>query len=718
VTSDVQRSTAVATVDLIAEEQLVVPPVEVDLGTPAPAPRSEPHVAGLDGIRAVAVIGVLGFHAGVPWFGGGLLGVDIFFVLSGYLITSLLVQEWSGSGTVAFLRFYERRARRLLPGLFLLMLLVAAYARWFAEPSTLSTLRGDAFSTLAYVANWRFIFSGQSYFVRYGPPSPLLHTWSLAVEEQFYVVWPALALFVLRHRGRRGLAAVASAGIVASAALTVVLFNHGVDISRLYYGTDTRIQEIMTGAVLAVAMPHIRRRVARARGDGGLWSPGAAVALVGGVGAVALLWLLHTMSGQADFLYDGGFLAVATATAAVILVVVIRPRALVSRILAVGVLGYIGRISYGLYLYHFPLFLMIDNQRTGLSGPTLLAARLAATTAAAVVSYHLVEMPVRNRRALPGWHLVAAIPIGLAVVLVAVITATVAPAPAPAAVPRRTGTTGLFALPPAPPPGLSAGQRVKVLLLGDSMAETLGAGLSVQAGAWGAALDNQGTVGCDLDPDSTVNIEGSIGPAAPGCTGWQAKWRAEVDHLDPDVVAVELGRWEVSDRIVDGHWTQIGQPAWDHLYASELGTAIRILSSRGAHVVIFTLPYIQQTTEAPDGTPWDINQPIRTNEYNALVRAVVSRHPKVASVIDLNRLLDPSGSYTATLHGVDVRDDDQEHISVYGGMLLRPMILPALVRLGLPHEQTAAAQAKAWTSAVKAARARTAPSGVPAGAGG
>ncbi len=565
-----------ATVDLIAEEQLVVPPVEVDLGTPAPAPRSEPHVAGLDGIRAVAVIGVLGFHAGVPWFGGGLLGVDIFFVLSGYLITSLLVQEWSGSGTVAFLRFYERRARRLLPGLFLLMLLVAAYARWFAEPSTLSTLRGDAFSTLAYVANWRFIFSGQSYFVRYGPPSPLLHTWSLAVEEQFYVVWPALALFVLRHRGSAGPG------------------RRGVGGDRGLGGPDRGAVQPRRGHLAPVLRnghpdpgDHDRRRSGRGhaphptpggkgQGDGGLWSPGAAVALVGGVGAVALLWLLHTMSGQADFLYDGGFLAVATATAAVILVVVIRPRALVSRILAVGVLGYIGRISYGLYLYHFPLFLMIDNQRTGLSGPTLLAARLAATTAAAVVSYHLVEMPVRNRRALPGWHLVAAIPIGLAVVLVAVITATVAPAPAPAAVPRRTGTTGLFALPPAPPPGLSAGQRVKVLLLGDSMAETLGAGLSVQAGAWGAALDNQGTVGCDLDPDSTVNIEGSIGPAAPGCTGWQAEVaRRGRPDLDPDVVAVELGRWEVSDRIVDGHWTQIGQPAWDHLYASELGTAIQ-----------------------------------------------------------------------------------------------------------------------------------------------
>ena len=239
-----QRSLAVTATDLAP----AAPPRVASASTP---PRD--HIAGLDGIRAIAVIGVLGFHAGVAGFGGGLLGVDIFFVLSGYLITSLLVAEWTRTGHLSFLRFYERRARRLLPGLFLLLLLVAVYAHWFAETDTLSQLRGDAFSTLAYVANWRFIFSGQSYFVHFGPPSPLLHTWSLAVEEQFYLIWPGVALLVMRWRGRRGLAVVAAAGIVVSAALTLVLFHHGVSVSRLYYGTDVRTQEVMVGALLALA---------------------------------------------------------------------------------------------------------------------------------------------------------------------------------------------------------------------------------------------------------------------------------------------------------------------------------------------------------------------------------------------------------------------------------------------------------------------------------
>jgi peptidoglycan/LPS O-acetylase OafA/YrhL len=717
-----------------AEQEAPAPPGDPDLlaedgGAPR---RSGPHVPGLDGIRAVAVIGVLAFHGGVSWAGGGLLGVDIFFVLSGFLITSLLVGEWQSSGRIGFRNFYERRARRLLPALFVTMLVVAAYAQWFALPSTLSTLRGDAFSTLAYVANWRFVLTGQNYFVRFGPPSPLLHTWSLAVEEQFYLVWPAVALFVLRRRARRGLAVVAAFGILASAAVTTLLFHHGVSATRLYYGTDTRVQEVMTGALLALLIPRMNRwfgevEPGTAEGTGAAGAPeevgepsesgaagemgpaeatldpsaghargatrgpGWAVTALGSVGAVALLWALHAVSGERGFLYDGGFLLVASATASVILLVVVRPRAGLSRVLSLGALTYIGRISYGLYLYHYPMFLMIDGAHTGLSGAPLLVVRLAATGAAAVVSYHLIEMPIRNRRVLPGWKLVVALVVALAVVVTAVVVTTVPPpAQAVRAAPKKVG---VFAVPATLPPGVTPGHPVRILLLGDSLAYTLGGGLGVQAGAWGASLDNQGIVGCDLDPDSIVNIEGSITQAAQGCVGWQKTWQDEIDRLDPDVVAVLLGRWEVSDRIIDGRWTRIGEPAWDDRYAGELGQAIRILSSRGAHVVVFTLPYITQTTEAPDGTPWDINQPVRTDQYNAVVRRTVARYPKVASVIDLNRLLDPKGTYAATVDGVPVRDDDDEHISLYGGMLLRPSILPDLVRLGLPHQRDRATPA-------------------------
>jgi hypothetical protein len=233
--------------------------------------------------------------------------------------------------------------------------------------------------------------------------------------------------------------------------------------------------------------------------------------------------------------------------------------------------------------------------------------------------------------------------------------------------------------------GLAPGQTVRTLVLGDSLALTLGIGLSDHSQAWGVHVDNRAILGCDLDPDSTVNIEGNVGQAAQGCADWRHTWTTVIQRSDPDVVAIELGRWEVSDRIVDGTWTRIGAKPWDDLLGHLLDQAISVASQRGAKVVLFTLPYIQQTTEQPNGQPWDINQPVRTDQYNAVLRQAVARHPGVASIIDLNRLLDPNGHYTSYIDGVRVRNADDEHPSTAGGELLRPTILPQLLALGLPH---------------------------------
>jgi hypothetical protein len=235
--------------------------------------------------------------------------------------------------------------------------------------------------------------------------------------------------------------------------------------------------------------------------------------------------------------------------------------------------------------------------------------------------------------------------------------------------------------------GLAPGQTVHVLVLGDSLALTLGVGLSNKAPAWGVRVQNDAVLGCDLDPGATVNIEGSITKSAQGCADWQRTWAAEVRQSNPDVVAIELGRWEVSDRIVDGSWTRIGAQPWDDLLGRLLNQAIAVVSQRGAKVVLFTLPYIQQTTEQPNGAPWDINQPVRTDQYNAVVWQVAARHPGVVTVIDLNRLLDPAGHYTSYIDGVRVRNPDDEHPSIAGGELLRPIVLPQLLALGSSHRR-------------------------------
>ena len=268
--------------------------------------------AALDGMRAFAVMAVMLFHFGVSWVGGGLLGVDVFFVLSGFLITTLLCRELSRTTTIRLGRFWAQRARRLLPALFVLILGVAAYAFAFSNTIDVSGVRSDAIATLLYVANWHFIFSGQGYFAQAAAPSPLLHTWSLAVEEQYYLIWPLIALFVVRRWGMAKLAVTAGVGALASAALMLSMFVAGFSIDRIYYGTDTRAQALLVGSFLGAIGSHagehftiVPARWTRIKHSGLVW------ALPGVVGALFLVWAWHALNGQNSFLYHGGFLLVA-----------------------------------------------------------------------------------------------------------------------------------------------------------------------------------------------------------------------------------------------------------------------------------------------------------------------------------------------------------------------------------------------------------------------
>jgi peptidoglycan/LPS O-acetylase OafA/YrhL len=632
------------------------------------------RLPALDGLRAVAVAAVLAFHGGVPGVGGGLLGVDLFLVVSGFLITSLLLAERDRRGTISLAGFWARRARRLLPALLITLSAVAVASRWI-QIVPAAQLRGDLLAALYYGSNWHYVAAGQSYFGAFGAESPLLHLWSLAVEEQFYVVWPLVAVVVLRWWGRRGLGSLAAVGVAASAGWTAWLFRDGAGISRLYYGTDTRAQALLIGCLLACLI--IRRPVTTERHRAGLGWAGVA-------GGGYLIWAFHAVTGTDGFLYQGGFLLVAVAGAAVIAAVTAPasgPAAVMVRLLSPAPLRYLGRISYGLYLYHWPLFLVLDQARTGLSGTGLLGLRLACTLACAVVSFHLVEEPVRTGSWRTGWArwrqvtvgsmaAVLACGGGLAVttsVAAAVSVSVVGPHPAPA-----------LAVPTTAPPG----PTVRDLLVGDSLAVTLAPGLSEDSSAWGVSVDDEAALGCDLDPATTVNTNGSPGPAGQGCPDWPRKWKALVDRLDPDVVAVELGRFETADRLYDGRWTSAGQPGFDAHLQAEMVRAIDVLSSGGAKVALLTLPYVAQTTAQPDGSPWPINDPSRTRAWNSVLQRAAAERPGAATVVDLNALLDPGGRYADYVDGVGVRAVDREHFSQAGGMLARSLVLPVLAQLG------------------------------------
>ncbi len=655
--------------------------VEGEHRTQQPAP-SGTRLAPLDGIRAFAVLAVLLYHGGVSWVNGGLLGVDVFFVLSGFLITSLLCREYLRRSTIALKSFWARRARRLLPALFVLLVGVAVYARVYAGSIDLPSLRGDAISTLLYVANWRFIFSDQGYFAQAAAPSPLLHMWSLGVEEQYYLIWPLVALFVLRRFGTRGLAWTAGVGAVASAVLMAAMFHTGFSIDRLYYGTDTRAQALLVGSFLGAISAHRNWHVIPARWadpPAGRW----AGRLLGLFGAAYLLWAWHIYNGQATFLYNGGFLIVAVAAGAVITTVTTWPTSLLAKACSFSVLTYIGRISYGLYVYHWPLFLVINNAHTGLTGTPLLLVRLAVTGAISVVSYHFIELPIRraeffhHRRGLVA---TGGVVIAMAVVL---IVATVTPTSA------RVTVNAASAIPAAEHQQLAAANAfttnpVRFELFGDSIALTLGNGLAINSKRdFGIKLYKAYVIGCDLDPGLDIRNAGQVTIAPQTCLDWPQRISALVNQDRPEVFGVLLGRWESYDHLYQGHWVHLGEPVWDNHIASQLNEVVRIGSSKGAKVALFTMPYVDLSQEAPNGQPYPENQPSRVTAYNAIVERVAKEHPGLVTVIDLNKMLDPNGHYTSTIDGIVVRWTDGIHISSAGDQWLQPKILPQIASLGL-----------------------------------
>ncbi|MCC5951991.1 MAG: acetyltransferase [Acidimicrobiia bacterium] len=362
----------------------------VSLRPDAPEGRSArlPYAPGLDGLRALAVAAVLVYHADATWLPAGFLGVEVFFVISGYLITALLLSEWREWGRIDLRQFWLRRARRLLPALFAVVAVVSAVAVIFL-PGEVASLRGDAVASLFYVQNWYQIFADQSYFVAAGRPPLLQHLWSLAVEEQFYLVWPLLFVAGMVGLGRRRFLLAILGGIVVSAALMAIWFS-AEDPSRVYYGTDTRAAGLLVGVALAFVWSPWRLRA-----DTG---PGAS-SLMSVAGVMALVVLGRQMLGFGEFdpaLYRGGFLLVALTTA-VVIAAVVHPATALGRAMGWGPLRWVGLRSYGIYLWHWPIFMLT---RPGLDvdwGPVPLTVfRVGATLLAAEASYRYLEMPIRR----------------------------------------------------------------------------------------------------------------------------------------------------------------------------------------------------------------------------------------------------------------------------------------------------------------------------------
>lgn len=493
------------------------------------------HLPALDGLRAVAVVAVVLFHYWEAQFPGGFVGVDLFFVLSGYLITGILVTERRRHGRIDLRAFWGRRVRRLVPAVVALVVATSVAAALVGEGSTRQV--AHSLGALTWTTNLVEVAFGQSRIWQLHRYTVLDHLWSLAIEEQFYLVWPLVLLGVLRLRSRGARLAAVGALIVASAtAMGVVGGLHA------YLRTDTRAFELMAGAALALAVGGGRPKLGAVASS--------ALALVG-LGTV-VGFVAFARPGDA-WMYPWGFAVIAAAGVALVAAAASPP---VWLAVAFGArpVRHLGRLSYGVYLWHIPVLRLVTAERLGVDGVGLRAAQLAVLAAVVELSYRFVEQPFRERRVPLGARHVA---VGYAVALVALVPMV--------GVVRDDVANRWNTLQPMPT--ATAGQR-RVMVVGDLVGATIGRGLSDRDVAGDAAdvvwpIADAGCPTADHpagDPAGRIRPFDERGqPLSPdeSCRHWRARWRDAVDRFDPDVVVVAAGFWDTfelrrGDRTIDG----------------------------------------------------------------------------------------------------------------------------------------------------------------------
>ncbi|MBS1883241.1 MAG: acyltransferase [Actinobacteria bacterium] len=356
-----------------------------------------PYMPGIDAMRALAVLAVFGYHAGLDWVPGGFLGVDVFFVISGFLITSLLLREFRSTDHIQLGRFWLRRARRLLPAVGVLIA-VAMIVSAIAEPSKIDQIRGDALASLFYFANWHFIFAHTSYFEQFGRPSLFTHLWSLSVEEQFYLFWPLVFAVGMKVFGRGRLLLGVLAGAIGSVILAWILFDPGHDASRVYYGTDTHAVGLLAGVALALVWSPTELRLPSHKA-GPLVGP-----ILDALGVIALGYLILSFVHVHDYdlaLWHGGYAWVAIATA-LLLAALAHPAARLGGILGRPALLWLGLRSYSFYLWHWPVLAMTrPGVDINLPRGILIPLQLLLCLALADLSYRFVELPFSGKAKLP-----------------------------------------------------------------------------------------------------------------------------------------------------------------------------------------------------------------------------------------------------------------------------------------------------------------------------
>jgi peptidoglycan/LPS O-acetylase OafA/YrhL/lysophospholipase L1-like esterase len=678
---------------------------------PAVQPHLLPHVGALDGIRGLAVLGVVVFHAGVTWLPGGFLGVSTFFTLSGFLITSLLLTEELRTGTIDLPRFWAHRIRRLLPAALLAVVLAAvAVAALAGTGAQLRDFRGDGLAALGYVANWRFIAAERSYAELFDAPSPLLHFWSLAIEEQFYLLFPPLALLLAKvGRGSRRVFAGGLVALLASSSALPRLLDFGAD--RHYYGTDARAAELLVGALLAVAL------VGRPVRNLGLGRAGRLVLGVAGVTALAAMAVTWTRTDQLDAWVSAGGLALYALGSATLIAAAFDPDSPVGVLLGSWPLRALGRISYGVYLFHWPIFWLLAPPHTALSTPARLVVGTAVTLVLATLSARYVEEPIRRgrwprRNDLPRPARLGLAPLAVATVAVAVLAVGLAERPderevldaasgtlvvderalpagpvdaspvVPLPATTATSTTTTAPAPTGPLPAKAVrwpSRPLRLVMIGDSTALYLNVGLNgwgERQGVFGSA--NYARIGCGFGRGGERVNHRVPEPVPEECGWWSWDVPQYLRRTLPDVVVVASGLWDATDRRLDGDgtWRAPGDPVYDTFLLEEYARVADAAHATGAVVVWLDNPPVALGADhlPPATDDFAVNDPARMARLDALVAEVAATRPwmRVVALSDWFEAW-PGGVFDPTLR------PDGVHVDEAGGTVVAEWLGPEIL---------------------------------------
>ena len=622
---------------------------------------------GLDGLRGVAVILVIIFHSGLDWLPGGFLGVSVFFTLSGFLITSLLINECENTGRIDLKAFWGRRLRRLAPASLVVIAGVVGLASWLSTSIEASRIKGDAISATLYFSNWRFIYSGHSYGELFATPSPLQHLWSLSIEEQLYVVVPVIiaGLFAVGLR-RRGIGILLLIGVVGSTIATMLISGH----EHIYYGTHTRAAELLLGAALACLFGQRVEQLATKPARP--WSTLYIVPLVG------VIALARFSSVDSSWVYSGALTLFAALSVICILAAV--QGGLVKSFLSSSPLVRIGEVSYGLYLIHWPVIVWLNSDRLDLNPTALFGVQVGVTVILTVMSYWLIEQPIRHRKVL------RSAPMALGAFVASVVAAVVLASAVLASVTSEVDTTPDVLVTIAPttsviessnasstttvadamPARIDRTVPLNILVIGDSTAENIATAL---AGASDGTLGviSGGVLGCPLLTVALVRDRKDSQQDVAYCPDNVRLVREHVSEVDAVVIVAGVANQWAFQYAGSDVWIEPGSDQYKTDLDQFLFNIEEIVALYGLPVLVFETPPVRDN---PKILGDDISDLVRW--ANVIAEWDAAWH-SVKMVPYADALSDPNSA-----DGKKERPDGVHLAADFGQELARVILIPRL----------------------------------------